>query len=55
VYLKGKLPVEHADTWVQEAKGVKGTIQRCVMCVIKEQNMLQTDMSIMEKEMNALK
>eukprot|EP00957_Ditylum_brightwellii_P001815 139698-Ditylum_brightwellii.AAC.1 len=35
VYLKGKFPVEHADTWVQDAKG--------------------NDMSILEKEINALK
>eukprot|EP00957_Ditylum_brightwellii_P211292 15366007-Ditylum_brightwellii.AAC.1 len=46
---------QHADTWVQDAKGVKGTIQRCVMRVLEEQNMLQNDMSIMEKEINALK
>eukprot|EP00957_Ditylum_brightwellii_P156024 11875932-Ditylum_brightwellii.AAC.1 len=37
------------DFGVQNAKGVKGTIQSCVICVLEEQNMIKTDISVLAK------
>jgi len=53
--LQNAVEDQHADTWVQDAKGVKDTIQRCVIRVLEEQNMIKNDISVLTKEIHTLK
>mmetsp|Transcript_7262 Transcript_7262/g.10666 ORF Transcript_7262/g.10666 Transcript_7262/m.10666 type:complete len:256 (-) Transcript_7262:88-855(-) len=53
--LQDALGDQKADTGVQDAEGVKGTIQRYVVRVMEDKNMIQNDISMIEKEIHALK